>query len=603
MTRIYHADKVNSGQPQLVLENDLISVVLLPELGGRILDIEVDGDKFLHRTYPKSVQFGPYVEHGGMEECIGAAPGTLWKALWRTKEILDGVILSTISSTAFSKILLQKRITLDDTEPILKIEYSFINLEPKFNKFTFGIHPEISLGDNFKQNEYYIPVGDGILTGKFVQVGYKQFVVPSEGWCAVTYDGKAYAQLFPKGVIDNVEIYYPKIGTHFILQPIIWGVGLSPNRKATFTYWIYAGNGDARAIKEMYERKSDELVSSYEPIEPPGEREISEREQLFTQRRPMVSMPFEEFGQLPQERLREDFLEQTIAPQQQEAVFEVERRDELLAEVRRRAETTRRTAQRQVEEIDRNQEVEPTLIAQEREPDVDLLRDEDGFVETEEFDVEELATTQHNLAREHFSFHRDDVTEIKLSSISGTTTMEAWDEPRVDIQVTRLIDAQAEGEFAAVVNVTRPEVTKNGTSLRVRSTGGEEGPSVDYLLKMPKEMSSIEINFVSGDVYLTDIMPAHLKIDGVTGTVEIIGDVAAGSEYDVNSVNGEIILRINQNANCKIEATTATGDLNCDLKLSQNELQPNRISGILNENKANISLNTVRGNVQITAHQ
>ena len=414
MTRIYHADKVNSGQPQLVLENDLISVVLLPELGGRILNIEMDGYKFLHRTYPKSVQFGPYVEHGGIEECIGAAPGTLWKAPWRTKEILDGIILSTISSTAFSKILLQKRITLDDTEPILKIEYSFINLEPKFNKFTFGIHPEISLGDNFKQNEYYVPVGDGILTGKFVEVGFKQFVVPSEGWCAATYDGKAYAQLFPQGIIDNVEIYYPKIGTHFILQPIIWGVGLSPNRKASFTSLIYAGNGDAKTIQDVYERKSDELVSSYVPIEPPGEREISEREQLFTQRRPMVTMPFEEFGQLSQQREREEFLEQTILTQ--------EEINALPDAVTRGGRMT---------EIERVRETEQGLITQEQAP-------EERGVEIARIDDEEPITTEHKLMREHFSFHRDDVAEIKLSSISGMTTLEAWNEPKVDIQVTKL---------------------------------------------------------------------------------------------------------------------------------------------------------------------
>ncbi len=578
MTKIYHADKVNSGQPQLVLENDLISVILLPELGGRILDIKMGGYKFLHRTYPKSVQFGPYTEHGGIEECIGAAPGTLWKTLWRTKEILDGVILSTISSTAFSKILLQKRITLDDVEPILKIEYRFINLEPKFNKFTFGIHPEINLGDNFKQNEYYIPVADGILTGKFVQVGFKQFVVPSEGWCAVTYDGRAYAQLFPKGVIDNVEIYYPKIGTHFILQPIIWGVGLSPNRKATFTYLIYAGDGGAKTIQDVYERKSDELVSSYVPIEPPEEREISEREQLLTQRRPMVTMPFEEFGQIeefgrpPQARLRE--VEQTMLTQDEiEALLDTVTQGERMPE--------------------RDRNVEQMLIAQEREP-------VGRGVEIEETADEGAVTTQRKLAREHFSFHKDDVTEIKLSSISGTTTLEAWDEPKVDIQVTRPIGAQTEAEAIEIANVTRPEVTKNGTTLLIRSTGGEEAPSVDYLLKMPKEMSNIEVNFVSGDVYVTDILPSRLKIDGVTGTVEIKGDIAEDGEYDVNSVGGEIILRINPNANCRIEATNATGDLKFDLKLSQKQTQPNSISGILNEDKANITLNTVRGNIHIT---
>ena len=72
MTKIYEADKLNAGEPQLILENKLISVMLQPEIGGRILDVETNDFPFLHRTYPKSVQFGSYTEYGGIEECIGS---------------------------------------------------------------------------------------------------------------------------------------------------------------------------------------------------------------------------------------------------------------------------------------------------------------------------------------------------------------------------------------------------------------------------------------------------------------------------------------------------------------------------------------------------
>ena len=40
MTKIYETDKLNAGSPQLVLENKHISVLLQPEIGGRILDVE-----------------------------------------------------------------------------------------------------------------------------------------------------------------------------------------------------------------------------------------------------------------------------------------------------------------------------------------------------------------------------------------------------------------------------------------------------------------------------------------------------------------------------------------------------------------------------------
>ena len=142
MTRIYEKDRLNAGSPQLILENELISVLLQPALGGRILDVETQDFPFLHRTYPKAVQFGPYTEYGGIEECIGSPlTSRLWSTPWRVEKNTRDVTLSAISATPFSKVLISKTLTLDPDLPILKIEYSFTNFDPKFNKFTFGIHP------------------------------------------------------------------------------------------------------------------------------------------------------------------------------------------------------------------------------------------------------------------------------------------------------------------------------------------------------------------------------------------------------------------------------------------------------------------------------
>ena len=148
MTSIFETDRLNAGVPQLILENDLLSVLLQPEIGGRILDVETDHFPFLHRTYPKSVQFGPYTEHGCIEECIGSAlTSRLWKTPWKVDKGTDSVTLSVISPARFNNILLAKTLSLEPGGPILKVEYSFTNLDDKFNKFTFSIHPELCLGN------------------------------------------------------------------------------------------------------------------------------------------------------------------------------------------------------------------------------------------------------------------------------------------------------------------------------------------------------------------------------------------------------------------------------------------------------------------------
>ena len=296
MTRIYEKDRLNAGSPQLILENELISVLLQPALGGRILDVETQDFPFLHRTYPKAVQFGPYTEYGGIEECIGSPlTSRLWSTPWRVEKNTRDVTLSAISATPFSKVLISKTLTLDPDLPILKIEYSFTNFDPKFNKFTFGIHPELCLGNALKDNRYHLPGPDGIVSGSFTQTGFKQFVVPYAGWQAVTCNGMVFGMLFPPDVIDNVEVYYPRIGTHFVVQPLIYGVGLSPNRRASFVCLLYLGEGDVDTVQELYESKADALTTSYCPIDAPLQHQV---EDGYTQQCPPVTLPFEELGQL-----------------------------------------------------------------------------------------------------------------------------------------------------------------------------------------------------------------------------------------------------------------------------------------------------------------
>jgi hypothetical protein len=293
MTKIYEADKLNAGEPQLILENKLISVMLQPEIGGRILDVETNDFPFLHRTYPKSVQFGSYTEYGGIEECIGSPlKNQLWKTPWRIEKGTGDVTLSVISPTQFGRVLLSKTLSLEPNAPILKVEYSFTNFDQQFNKFTFGIHPELCLGNALKNNTYYLPLDDQLLSGEFTELGFKKLVTPGAGWGAVTCDGMAFGMLFPPGVIDSVEIYYPRIGTHFVIQPMIYGVGLSPNRRASFVSMFYFGEGDVDTVRDLYASKIDELTMSYGPIYTFPERVIKD-----TQQGSEVTLPLNQFGQ------------------------------------------------------------------------------------------------------------------------------------------------------------------------------------------------------------------------------------------------------------------------------------------------------------------
>lgn len=89
MIKIFEDDKLKSGTKQIVLESDKLSTLIAPEVGGRIVGIQKGAWNFLHRTYPKGIEFGTYTEYGGIEECVGGAPGTLWNVPWIHEQILE----------------------------------------------------------------------------------------------------------------------------------------------------------------------------------------------------------------------------------------------------------------------------------------------------------------------------------------------------------------------------------------------------------------------------------------------------------------------------------------------------------------------------------
>ena len=539
MTKIYEADRLNAGTPQLILENKHISVLLQPEIGGRILDVEMNDFPFLHRTYPKSVQFGAYTEYGGIEECIGSPlRNQLWKAPWRIEKGTGDVTLSVISPTRFGRVLLSKTLSLEPNAPILRVEYSFTNFDQQFNKFTFGIHPELCLGNALKNNTYHLPLDDQLLSGGFTELGFKKFVTPSAGWGAVTHDGMAFGMLFPPGLIDNLEIYYPRIGTHFVIQPLIYGVGLSPNRRASFVSMFYFGKGDVDTIRDLYTSKIDELTMNYGPIDAFPERTIKD-----AQWGPQVTSPFNQF----------------------------------------RGASSQPGATRS-EVVDPNPQAPPAATE-------DFQTDN----QTEGPDALKLLSEQQR-------FDHPEITDIRLSNVNGTILVEGWKEDSIALKTTLQAQAGTGEEAKQQIEDMRPEVIQRGGRLIIRARGeAQQKITVNQCLRVPQHrLRALELNFVNGAATIIDVKPARLKINSATGVVTIRGEIAESAEYDVNTASGDIQMELAESVACIIDANSITGVLRYDWDLIDAEVRNNWISGILNAPKANLRLNSISGNIVLT---
>jgi len=268
---VRQVDLLGTGLNQVVLESGDARVVVVPEVGGRIVELSYKGLNALYRLYPQGVSFGPYTEYGGIEEHIGSAPGSLWNVPWKC-DVSDG----RVTLSAFSgRTLVRKSLVLDENAPVLRMEYELTNYSMNFARFTFGIHPEIAIGGDHRAVRFHVPSEGEVLSAGYAGAGFRKYVTPGQGWCAATgsvpnaeVGTLLLMQMFPEGVIDSVEVYCPRVDTHLVLEPIIFGVGLTPDKTARFRYIVYCGPGDESIIPDIYAQMRPSLTSEYVQAQP-----------------------------------------------------------------------------------------------------------------------------------------------------------------------------------------------------------------------------------------------------------------------------------------------------------------------------------------------
>jgi len=542
MIQIFEDDVLNAGKKQVVVSNDDLKVIIVPEVGGRIADIQSDESRFLYKTYPQGVSFGPYTEYGGIEECIGGAPGSLWNASWTWEKKENGILLQVLSRS----ILVRKFITVHESEPIIKIKYDFSNTGNTFSRFTFGIHPEICLDGVLKDNLYYIPSTEGLVDGGYSGAGFKKSIASPDVWCAVTHSGKVFGQMFPKGVFDSIEIYYPRVDTHLVIQPMIFGVGIAPDKRAGFTYMIYAGEGDAEKIRELRNLLDGEFSVEYESF---NKNEIPDN---------VMSAP--------------------INPDAKPEPF-----------VNVKIEKGERQGMEQLLNIERGRipkiPAMPTIpnIPHPNIPDIGaIVRDALSGVSRE---IEMVKKTQKDIFRQAGEKTAGEVfaNKIKIEQLNGDITIQGWDNPHI-------------GHNAKV-----PIKQKEDTAIFDTRD--------DLWLEVPRSTSEIELNFVNGSVVVSGIS-SDLKISGVNGKIDVsMEKLNDNGIVEISMVTGNINLKIPKDSSCSINAATINGRVSSDLPfkemglrettLEETEETQMNLNAILNDGTAKVLLNTVNGNISI----
>lgn len=581
MFQILEEDVFGIGKNQIIINNNAIKAVIVPEVGGRIAQIQNGETQFLYRTYPQGVDFGPYTEYGGIEECIGGAPGTLWNVAWKCDKKDNGVLLQTTSKS----VLVRKFITIDENEPIIKIKYDLINLGNTFSRFTFGIHPEISVGSSFRDNKYHISSKQEAINGGYEGAGVKKSIATPDGWCAVTNNGKAFGQMFPMDTIDSIEVYYPKVNTHLVIQPMILGVGVAPDMCASFMYMIYAGNGDANIVKETREWLDKEFTVGYKPfdktdvpkdvlvaptpvqhdifvdinpvthIEPELMKLKEELEKVAKIKIPKIDIP--KIPQIP----NINFMAEKHQKRVEEEMERVNRRIE--RDVEREMERVNREMERVNREIERaNREQERAIRMAEKE---NRHRERIHVEDTFDSEAKPLGENADKLMVRH---------------TNGKISISVWDEPYIYYKINGNCKIIADDE----------QIGKEAIAFEMNG---------DLSLNIPQRISEIELSFINGTVNINDYS-SRLHISGVNGVINVsMGNLPDDGSISMSLVSGEIKLAISENSSCRIQATCTIGNINCDLPIQEEIRTQRELKGTLNDGTANILLSIVRGDISI----
>lgn len=154
----------------VILDNRLLRVVVLPELGGRIwslvykpLNREVVWQN--PRIAPRRIQFGSAFDNfwcGGWEEMLPtAAPATvndealpdhgeIWSLPWtpRTEQGTNSATLSLNCRTPISNLAVEKTFTLQGDEPRLYLSYRIENCGATEVPFLFALHPAMAVSED-----------------------------------------------------------------------------------------------------------------------------------------------------------------------------------------------------------------------------------------------------------------------------------------------------------------------------------------------------------------------------------------------------------------------------------------------------------------------
>ena len=200
--------------------------------------------------------------------------------------------------------------------------------------------------------------------------------------------------------------------------------------------------------------------------------------------------------------------------------------------------------------------------------------------------------------------------KLSLKNANGNITVTAWDEPKAQVNVIR----RGSSDRAAQVFFNT-----SGGNLSIRTAQGRGNQDVRFEVKIPRELSRVEVSSANGLIKLSDVR-AEILVDGTNGDIELInvagvsrvhttnGSIKAtlleasdrGMEFE--TTNGEVNLTVPPEFEADLEAVTVRGNISIDQSIGvevEKGIVGQKASGEIGQGGERLKLATVTGNIRL----
>ena len=256
--------KSRHGEEIITIENGLIKLVIIPSLGGRIIELsnKATGANIFMDHYQKVAakpargEKEPEIPIGGYIDGVSNNDNITWKTPFRIDVVKDGGDEVVIKATADvpvktwgveAPVTVQRTIAIEKGSARAKIRVKLVNQSKEQREFRFRDHVRHALGGSPKKNEFWLS-----------SLGYASFVPAHEGDAFTTLRVETKIDTW-QGIIDRPtrEGVALLVGGEIEGRHCIWGTkGL--------TYYTHENNSALR--EHAVESVKIEIDHDYAPI-------------------------------------------------------------------------------------------------------------------------------------------------------------------------------------------------------------------------------------------------------------------------------------------------------------------------------------------------